>query len=81
VRGGDAQQNAAVMRGTLRGEQQGAIADIVALNAGAALYATGHSETPRDGMRQAADALATGRAAITLEALVAMTRALAPVSV
>ncbi len=81
VRGGDAQQNAAVMRGTLRGEQHGAIPEMVALNAGAALYVTGHAETPRDGVRQAAGALASGRTATTLEALVAMTRALAPVSV
>ena len=80
VRGGDAQENAAMMRGTLRGERHGAIADMVALNAGAALYVTGRAETPRDGVRQAADVLASGRAATTLDALVAMTRALAPVS-
>jgi anthranilate phosphoribosyltransferase len=80
VRGGDAQQNAEVLRDVLRGQQSGAIGEMVALNAGAALYVTGHAESLRDGVRQAGDALASGRAATALEALVAMTRALAPVS-
>jgi anthranilate phosphoribosyltransferase len=78
VRGSDAQQNATMLRETLRGEQHGAIADMVALNAGAALYATGRADSPRDGVRQASAALALGKAATTLDALVAMTRALAP---
>ena len=80
VRGGDAQHNAAVMRSVLKGEQNGAIGEMVALNAGAALYVTGRAETIRDGVRQARDVLSAGKSITTLDALIAMTRALAPVT-
>jgi anthranilate phosphoribosyltransferase len=80
VLGGDAQQNAAEMRRLLAGEDRGALADMVALNAGAALYVTGRAANVADGMRLAADTLRTGRAAPTLEALATTSRALAPVS-
>ncbi|HEX8997245.1 MAG TPA: anthranilate phosphoribosyltransferase [Ktedonobacterales bacterium] len=77
IRGGDAQHNAALLRRILSGEQTGAAADIVALNAGAALYVTGRAESIADGVRQAQDALRVGRAIGTLDALVATTRRLA----
>jgi anthranilate phosphoribosyltransferase len=79
VLGGDAQQNAARMRTLLAGQESGPLADMVALNAGAALYVTGSSESLGEGVRQAAGALRSGRAAGTLDALAAKTRALAAV--
>jgi anthranilate phosphoribosyltransferase len=80
VLGGDAQQNAARMRTLLAGQESGPLADMVALNAGAALYVTGSSESLGEGVRQAAEALRSGRAIATLDALAAKTRALAAVT-
>jgi anthranilate phosphoribosyltransferase len=80
VLGGDAQQNAVRMRALLAGQESGPLADMVALNAGAAFYVTGASESLGEGVRQAADALRSGGAAATLDALAAKTRALAAVS-
>lgn len=80
VLGGDAQQNAARMRTLLAGQESGPLADMVALNAGAALYVTGSSASLAEGVRQAADALRSGRAIATLDALSAKTRALAAVT-
>ncbi len=79
VLGGDAQQNAAVMRDVLAGKREGAIADMVALNAGAALYVTERAISLADGVAQARGVLCAGRALPTLDALVATTRAFAPV--
>jgi anthranilate phosphoribosyltransferase len=80
VLGGDAQQNAVRMRTLLAGQESGPLADMVALNAGAALYVTGSSESLGEGVRQAAEALRSGRAIATLDALSAKTRALAAVT-
>lgn len=60
IRGGDAQYNAALVRRTLTGEQTGAAADIVALNAGAALYVSDGTSSIAEGVRQAQDALRVG---------------------
>src|ERR1051325_5332521 len=49
IRGGDARENARIARAVLDGEQ-GARADIVAANAGAALYVAGAVPTIRDGV-------------------------------
>ncbi|HEX6819446.1 MAG TPA: anthranilate phosphoribosyltransferase [Ktedonobacterales bacterium] len=78
VRGGDATQNAALLRTLLAGQVEGAPAEMVALNAGAALYVTGRADTLAGGVRQAQDALRAGRAATTLDALVLTSRQLAP---
>jgi anthranilate phosphoribosyltransferase len=77
VRGGDAMQNAALLRGLLAGEEAGAPADMTALNAGAALFVTDRAATLADGVRQARDLLRSGRAIKSLDALVATTRELA----
>ena len=77
VLGGDAQRNAAMMRAVLSGGETGAVAGMVALNAGAALYVTGKASDLRDGVRQAHDALRTAKAVTTLESLVVTTRAMA----
>ena len=76
VLGGDAQQNATLLRGLLAGTVGGAPADIVALNAGAALYVTGRADSLADGARQARAGLREGRGVATLEALVATSQRL-----
>ena len=80
VLGGDAQQNATILRDVLAGRHEGAIADMVALNAAAALLVTGRVPTLAGGVTQARDALRKGMALATLEALVVATHALAPVA-
>jgi anthranilate phosphoribosyltransferase len=77
VRGGDPQQNAALLREILGGKQDGAPADMVAANAGAALYITGHAATLKDGAQLARETLRSGKALATLEALVATSHSLA----
>jgi anthranilate phosphoribosyltransferase len=81
VRGGDAAQNAALLRGLLSGEEAGAPADMVALNAGAALFVTDRTDSLADGVRQAREVLRSGAGRSILESLVATTRALAGVTV
>ena len=61
---------------SLRGEREGAPAEMVALNAGAALYVTRRAESLADGVRQARDGLRSGRAAATLDALILTSRQL-----
>ncbi|HEY7782416.1 MAG TPA: anthranilate phosphoribosyltransferase [Ktedonobacterales bacterium] len=75
VRGGDAAANAGLLRGILAGKHSGAPADMVALNAAAALYVTGRVDTLADGVGQAQTVLASGRAAATLDALVEASQA------
>jgi anthranilate phosphoribosyltransferase len=79
VRGGDPQQNAALLREILGGKQDGAPADMVAANAGAALYITGHATGLKDGAQMAREALRSGKALGTLEALAATSHSLAAV--
>jgi anthranilate phosphoribosyltransferase len=74
VLGGDAAQNAALLGGVFAGKEAGAPADMVALNAGAALYVTGHAASIGDGVRRAHDILRSGRVTDTVQALVAHTR-------
>ena len=77
VRGGDPQQNAALLREILAGKQDGAPADMVAANAGAALYVTGHAATLKDGAQMARETLRSGKALGTLEALAATSHSFA----
>ncbi len=79
IRGGDAQYNAALLRRTLSGEQTDAAADMVALNAGAALYVAGRAASIAEGVRQARDGLRAGRAIPTLDALATTSQRLAGV--
>lgn len=76
VLGGDAQQNATLLRGLLAGTIDGAPADMVAINAAAALYVTGRADSLADGVRQSRMALRAGRGADTLDALVTTTQRL-----
>jgi anthranilate phosphoribosyltransferase len=66
--GGTAQENAALIGRLLAGEA-GAARDIVLLNAGAGLLIAGRADSVQDGIRAAAAAIDSGRAAATLERL------------
>ncbi len=70
LKGGDADENAAITRGILAGET-GPGRDVVLLNAGAALLVAGAVATTRDGIAMAAEAIDSGRAAAVLLELVA----------
>lgn len=66
-------QSLALMRAALNGSVEAA-ADIVAFNAGAALYAAGVCGTLRDGVVLAQDVIATGQASEKLAEFVQLTR-------
>jgi anthranilate phosphoribosyltransferase len=66
LKGGDAAQNATIIREVLGG-QPGPARDIVLLNAGAALLIAGQVEAVADGIRRAAQAIDSGAARETLE--------------
>jgi anthranilate phosphoribosyltransferase len=72
LHGGDAVGNAVIVRGILTG-CDGAKRRIVLLNAAFALVAAGKAAGVRDGLRLAAEAIDTGRAAAQLEKLIAIT--------
>jgi anthranilate phosphoribosyltransferase len=74
LRGGDAQQNAEMLRGVLRGEKGPRRAAIL-LNAGAALAAAGICDTIKDGVRLAEKAIDSGAALDRLERLVKTSQA------
>ena len=73
--GGDAQQNAAIARAVLNGEN-GARHDVVAANAGAACYVAGLAPTIRDGVELARESLRSGRASEKLTQLIAISNEL-----
>jgi anthranilate phosphoribosyltransferase len=74
LRGGDAQENAASLRGVLRGEPGPRRAAVV-LNAGAALAAAGVCETISEGARLAERSIDSGAALDRLERLVRSSQA------
>lgn len=73
--GGDARMNASIARDVLQGGN-GARHDIVAANAGAALYVSGAAASIRDGVALAKEAIASGRAYAKLQELVRETNAI-----
>ena len=75
--GGAPAENAKVARAVFAGER-GAHADLVAINAGAAIYAAGVADTIAAGVEAAREALAGGRAADALERYVQASRRHAP---
>jgi anthranilate phosphoribosyltransferase len=74
--GGDAAENAALLRAVVDGEP-GPRLDIVILNAGAALYIAEAAGSIAEGVDAAREAVATGAARAKLDALVATSRRLA----
>jgi len=76
LEGGDAQENARIIRDILQGER-GAARDIVLMNAGAAIYVGGVAQDLRKGIRLAETSIDSGNASARLNALVDATRGLA----
>lgn len=70
IRGGDAVENAAIMRDLLAGKQ-GPHFDTVILNAGIGFFAYGLADTMKDGIELARDSIFSGRALEKLNAVVA----------
>lgn len=73
VAGGDAAQNAGLIRAILAGEN-GPRRDIVIVNASAALVAASHAANFLEGARLAAESIDSGAARTKLEKLIAFTR-------
>jgi len=71
LKGGDAHENARIIRRILGGEH-GAPRDVVLLNAGAGLMVAGQAPSVQEGIARAAAAIDTGAAAKTLDRLIAM---------
>jgi anthranilate phosphoribosyltransferase len=68
--GGTPQENAAITRAILSGEEKGGKRTAVLMNAGTALYLAGKAEKIADGIRLAADLIDSGKALEKLEAFV-----------
>ncbi|MGZ4277487.1 MAG: anthranilate phosphoribosyltransferase [Solirubrobacteraceae bacterium] len=77
VAGGTPAQNAAIAEAVLTGEA-GPRADLVLINAGAAIYAGGRARTLAEGVDAAREAIASGAAQRTTEAFIELSRELAP---
>jgi len=77
IRGGTPEENAAVTRGILDGED-GAPRDLAVLNAGAAIYAGGAADSLAGGVEVARAAIDSGAAKRSLDAYVSLSRELAP---
>jgi anthranilate phosphoribosyltransferase len=77
IKGGDATENAAILRRILGGEK-GPKRDIVVLNAAVALVVAGIASDIPDGARRAQAALDSGKALDALETLLAVSRELRP---
>ncbi len=74
LRGGDAAQNAGVAREVFGGAPS-PVRDIVAANAGCALYVADQAGTIREGVERAGETLASGRVMELLERVVRLTHA------
>ncbi|MCM2357762.1 MAG: anthranilate phosphoribosyltransferase [Geobacteraceae bacterium] len=72
LRGGDAKENAGIVRSILDGAK-GPKRDIVLLNAAYGLVAAGRAPTPAEGLKMAAEAIDSGKAKGQLEKLVQLT--------
>ena len=70
IPGGDARENAQVLRSVLTGEDHGAARAITLINSGAAILAAGRADDLRDGIRQAEKSIDSGAAMEKLEALI-----------
>ncbi len=77
IQGGDARQNAAIIREVLSGTH-GTHRDVVLLNAAAGLVAGGRCLTLRDGIQLGRAAIDSGAALARLDGLIALSRKLAP---
>lgn len=73
IRGGNAQENAAIIRSVLSGER-GPKFDTVVFNAGIGLFANGQANTIQEGVDKAIDSILSGKAMEKLEAIIAYSR-------
>ena len=73
LQGGDAATNARILRDILNGEK-GSRRNIVLLNAGASLFIGGRATSVREGIDRAGQAIDSGAARATLDAMVAASR-------
>jgi anthranilate phosphoribosyltransferase len=73
LKGGDAAENARRVREVLDG-MPGAARNVVLLNAGAALFVAGHTDSIQDGVTAAAEAIDSGTARQVLERLVTISQ-------
>ncbi len=69
IRGGDAPENARILRSVLEG-RPGAPRDVVLLNSAFGLMAAGVVDAPEEGLRMAAESIDSGRAMEKLELLI-----------
>jgi anthranilate phosphoribosyltransferase len=76
LRGGDAKENARIIREILAGEK-GACRDIILMNAGAAIYIGGQARDLHEGIALAGSSIDSGSAGARLDALVDATRSAA----
>jgi len=74
--GGDAQENARLIEDLLRGREEGPKRDMLALNAGAALYAAEKTIDLKGGVKLALEIISSGAAFEKLEALRAFSRSI-----
>ncbi|MGG1876946.1 MULTISPECIES: anthranilate phosphoribosyltransferase [Paenibacillus] len=79
ILGGDAKENAAIIRSVLQGERS-AYRDIVLANSGACIYVSGLADSIAEGVRMAAEAVDTGLAEAKLKQLITRTGELSYVS-
>lgn len=79
VQGGDATENAAIIRRVLSGERS-AYRDVVLANAGACIYVSGRAQSLADGVRVAAETIDSGRAESKLQQWIATTGEVSHVS-
>ncbi len=77
LKGDDPQTNADILRGILDGRIEGAKRDVVLLNGGAAIWASGKTQNLQDGIVLAKESLEGGNALKKLEALVAFSQSFA----
>ncbi len=61
IKGGNADENAEIMKNILSGKEIGAKKEIVALNSGAILYLTGKSNNIKDGIKKALEIIESGK--------------------
>ena len=74
LHGGDAVENATILRGILDGTIRGGKRNIVLLNAGAAIFSAGSAATMEEGIRRATESIDSGAALEKLNRLIAMSQ-------
>ena len=67
LKGGTPEENAEITRGILRGQIEGTKRNTVLMNAGAAIYVAGRSDSFEEGVRKAEEILDSGRAYQVME--------------